>query len=83
MPFWATTLVILIMILLYTYEGGVKTIVWTDTLQTSGMLMGLIICSIYILSNLHLSVAEGLQAMQLKGIATVFNTDVNSKSFFN
>ena len=81
-PFWATTLVILIMILLYTYEGGVKTIVWTDTLQTSGMLMGLIICSIYILSNLHLSVAEGLQAMQVKGIATVFNTDVNSKSFF-
>ena len=81
-PFWATTLVILIMILLYTYEGGVKTIVWTDTLQTSGMLMGLIICSIYILSNMHLSVTDALGAMQSKGIATVFNTDVNSKSFF-
>lgn len=81
-PFWGTTLVILAMILLYTYEGGVKTIVYTDTLQTSGMLLGLIICSIYILSNLHLSVFEGLHAMQAKGIATVFNTDVNSKSFF-
>ena len=81
-PFWATTLVILIMILLYTYEGGVKTIVWTDTLQTSGMLMGLIICSVYILSNMHLPVTDALQAMQVKGIATVFNTDVNSKSFF-
>jgi len=81
-PFWGTTLVILAMILLYTYEGGVKTIVYTDTLQTSGMLLGLIICSIYILSNLHLSVFEGLQAMQAKGIATVFSTDVNSKSFF-
>ena len=81
-PFWATTLVILIMILLYTYEGGVKTIVWTDTLQTSGMLMGLIICSIYILSNMHLSATDALHAMQVKGIATVFNTDVNSKSFF-
>jgi len=68
--------------LLYTYEGGVKTIVYTDTLQTSGMLLGLIICSIYILSNLHLSVGDALVAMQAKGIATVFNPDVNAKSFF-
>ena len=81
-PFWATTVVILAMILLYTYEGGVKTIVYTDTLQTSGMLLGLIICSIYILSNLHLSVGDALVAMQAKGIATVFNPDVNAKSFF-
>ncbi len=81
-PFWATTVVILAMILLYTYEGGVKTIVYTDTLQTSGMLLGLIICSIYILSNLHLSVGDALVAMQTKGIATVFNPDVNAKSFF-
>lgn len=81
-PFWATTLVILVMILLYTYEGGVKTIVYTDTLQTSGMLLGLIICSLYILSNLHLSVGDALVAMQAKGIATVFNPDVNAKSFF-
>jgi Na+/proline symporter len=48
-PFWATTVVILAMILLYTYEGGVKTIVYTDTLQTSFMLLGLIICLFYIL----------------------------------
>ena len=81
-PFWATTLVILTMILLYTYEGGVKTIVWTDTLQTSGMLLGLIICSIYILSQLDFSVMQGLSAMQGKGLATVFETDVNNKSFF-
>ncbi len=81
-PFWATTVVILAMILLYTYEGGVKTIVYTDTLQTSGMLLGLIICSIYILSSLHLSVGDALVAMEAKGIATVFNPDVNAKSFF-
>ena len=81
-PFWATTLVILAMILLYTYEGGVKTIVYTDTLQTSGMLLGLIICSIYILSNLHLNVGEAFHLMQIKGISKVFDTDINSKSFF-
>ncbi|HET6989860.1 MAG TPA: sodium:solute symporter, partial [Bacteroidia bacterium] len=31
-PFWATTLIFVVLILLYTFEGGVKTIVWTDTL---------------------------------------------------
>src|SRR5580704_17937335 len=38
-PFFITALVILVMILLYTFEGGVKTIVYTDTLQTTFMLL--------------------------------------------
>src|ERR1044071_1152950 len=47
-PFEITTLVILLLILLYTFEGGVKTIVYTDTLQTTGMLVGLVVC-IYVI----------------------------------
>jgi Na+/proline symporter len=43
-PFIVTAFVILLMILLYTFEGGVKTIVYTDTLQTSFMLLGLVVC---------------------------------------
>jgi SSS family transporter len=81
-PFWATTLIILVMILLYTYEGGVKTIVWTDTLQTTCMLAGLVICVIYILNNLHLGFFDSLQAMGEKGYSKVFFTDPNSKLFF-
>ncbi len=81
-PFWATTLIILIMILLYTYEGGVKTIVWTDTLQTTCMLGGLVICVIYILSNMNMSFGESLQAMGEKGYSKIFFTDPNSKLFF-
>ena len=46
-PFWLTTFIILLMILLYTFEGGVKTIVFTDMLQTTCMLFGLIICIIF------------------------------------
>ena len=81
-PFWATTLIILGMILLYTFEGGVKTIVWTDTLQTSCMLLGLVICVVYILSNLHIGFAGSLEAMQVKGYSKIFFTDPNSKLFF-
>lgn len=81
-PFWATTLIILIMILLYTYEGGVKTIVWTDTLQTTCMLLGLVICVIYILNNLHLGLGDSLQLMHDKGYSKIFFTNPNSKMFF-
>src|SRR5215211_4054167 len=49
-PFWVTTFVILLMILLYTFEGGVRTIVFTDTLQTTFMLLGLLVCVIYIMN---------------------------------
>lgn len=81
-PFWLTTIIILAMIMLYTYEGGVKTIVWTDTLQTSCMLAGLIICVIYILKTMNLGLGESLQQMSEKGYSTIFVTDPHSKLFF-
>jgi SSS family transporter len=81
-PFWATTLVILAMILLYTYEGGVKTIVWTDTLQTSCMLAGLIICVVYLLNQMGLSFSDSLTAMNEKGYSKIFFTDPADKLFF-
>ena len=81
-PFVVTAAVILLMILLYTFEGGVKTIVYTDTLQTSLMIGGLIVCVIYILNHLHLGAGEALNVMKDKGYLNIFNTDINSKGFF-
>jgi Na+/proline symporter len=81
-PFWATTFIILTMIILYTYQGGVKTIVWTDTLQTTCMLAGLIICVVYILNTMHLSIAQSITSMGEKGYTKVFFTEANSKLFY-
>ena len=81
-PFVVTAAVILLMILLYTFEGGVKTIVYTDTLQTTLMIAGLVICVFYILNNLHLSFGNAVDQMRSNGYLNVFNTDVNSKGFF-
>lgn len=81
-PFWVTTLVILIMILLYTFEGGVKTIVYTDTMQTSCMLLGLVICVIYILHTMNLSLGDSFTAMTNKHMTQIFFTNPDDKSFF-
>jgi SSS family transporter len=81
-PFWLTTVIILIMILLYTYKGGVKTIVWTDTLQTTCMLAGLIICVVFILNKMGLSFTDSIHQINQKGYGKIFFTDINSKLFF-
>jgi Na+/proline symporter len=81
-PFWVTTLIILVMILIYTYEGGVKTIVFTDTLQTTFMLTGLVVCVIYILQTMNLGIGSALKAMTDNGYSKVFFTNPDSKLFF-
>lgn len=81
-PFWVSASVVLLMILLYTFEGGVKTIVYTDTLQTSLMVLGLIICVLYILNNMNFSLADAVNGMQSEGLTKIFNTDVKSSGFF-
>jgi Na+/proline symporter len=81
-PFTVTTIIFLLMILLYTFEGGVRTIVYTDTLQTSFMLIGLIVCVVYILFNLDLNMVSALEVLNAKGYTDVFNTDPGSKGFF-
>lgn len=81
-PFAVSAIVILIMILLYTYQGGVKTIVWTDTLQTVCMLGGLVCCIVYLLGNLNLGLASSWAAMESKGLSKIFDWDSGHKSFF-
>ena len=81
-PFWLSTAVIIVMILLYTLEGGVRTIVFTDTLQTAGMLLGLAVCTVYLLHRLDLSPVQGLAQMQQQGLAAVFDTDPASKTWW-
>jgi SSS family transporter len=81
-PFAVTAFVILLMILLYTFEGGVKTIVFTDTLQTTFMLLGLIVCIIYIMNNMGHSLGSTLHELSEKKLTRIFNTDINSPGFF-
>jgi Na+/proline symporter len=81
-PFWLTAAVILLMILLYTVEGGVRTIIFTDTLQTACMLLGLVVCVGFLLAKLDLTVPQSLAVMQERGLSTVFGTDPLSKTFW-
>ncbi len=80
--FVTTTFFILIMILLYTFKGGVKTIVWTDTLQTFFMLLALVVCVIYIMSSLGIGFGEAISQMNTLGYTEMFGFDTMDKKFF-
>ncbi len=81
-PFVVTAFVILLMILLYTFEGGVKTIIYTDTLQTTGMLLGLVVCIVVFIKALGTDFSGALSMLSEKGYTKIFNTDVKAGSYF-
>ncbi len=81
-PFEAAAIVILLLILLYTFRGGVKTIVWTDTLQTTFMLLALLVCVGYIMHTLDLNLGSTWSALSEKGYTELFRTDPKAGNFF-
>ena len=81
-PFWLTTLVIMLMIIAYTFKGGVKTIVWTDTLQTLFMLLALVVCIFAIQDSLNLDWSTIWGKLKAEGMTKLWETDVNKKSYF-
>ncbi|WP_034259038.1 sodium:solute symporter [Altibacter lentus] len=54
-PFWATVTITILLIWLYTFKSGIKTIVWTDTLQTLFMLIAVGVAIYFVSENLGLS----------------------------
>ena len=54
-PFWVTVTITILLIWLYTFKSGIKTIVWTDTLQTLFMLVAVGVAVYYVATDLGLS----------------------------
>jgi Na+/proline symporter len=80
--FGVTAFVILGLILLYTFKGGVKTIVWTDTLQTTFMLLALIVSLFYLAGQLDFSLGEAWTAIADKGMTKILATDPLPGNYF-
>lgn len=57
-PFSVSALIFIVLILLYTFKGGIKTIVYTDTLQTTFMIASVIVTIILIASQMNISLVD-------------------------
>lgn len=80
--FWQATFIIILMILAYTLKGGVKTIVWTDTLQTFFMLLALVVCIITLQQKMELSWAHIWQNIQQEGLTQIGAWNPSKADYF-
>lgn len=81
-PFWLTVAITLGFILLYTFRGGIKTIVWTDTLQTFFMLTALIFTIYLIAKELDLGFIGLVDTIKDSHYSQIFVWDWKSNHFF-
>jgi Na+/proline symporter len=81
-PFYVTVLTTILLIWIYTFRAGIKTIVWTDTLQTIFMLLSVVISIIVISRELNIGGVEIVDTIRDHNFSTVFNWDWKSKHFF-
>jgi Na+/proline symporter len=81
-PFWVNALIFIILIILYTFKGGIRTIVYTDILQTTFMLLAVILSVIYISKGLDRPVFKLFSEITDSDLSTMFITDWHHPRFF-
>ncbi|HDZ03640.1 hypothetical protein LCGC14_0128250 [marine sediment metagenome] len=80
-PFEITVILSILLIWIYTFRGGIKTIVWTDTLQTLFMLVSVGLSIYFILDKMDWTFIEFLNSQELsKYSKTFFTDDLSSKN---
>lgn len=63
-PFEFNVIVTIALIWLYTVQGGVKTLIWTDTLKSFCLIMSVILCIYFVAQNLGFSFTEMTSAVK-------------------
>ena len=82
-PFAVTVIITVLLIWLYTFRGGIKTIIWTDTLQTAFMLLAVGISVYSISTSLNLDARGLVETINTSDYGRIFFfNDVNDKKFF-
>ena len=81
-PFALSVTIIIVLILLYTLKGGIKSLVWTDTFQSLFLLLGVVLTAGAILSHMNWSLAEGIQQISQSSYSSIFDWEPINKTYF-
>jgi Na+/proline symporter len=81
-PFPITIIIILLLIWLYTNKSGIKTIVYTDTLQTTFLILAAIVAIVVVKNSLGLSFSETLSSIKEHQYFKIFDWDFKSGNNF-
>lgn len=81
-PFWINVMIFILLILIYTFKGGIKTIIWTDTLQTTFMLLAVILSVVYISKDLNVSISDLVKTVKDNPFSKMFVMEWQDERFF-
>lgn len=81
-PFWVNVFIFISLIIIYTLKGGIRTIIWTDTLQTTFMLLAVILSVIYISKDLGSTVFGLADRVFDSSVSKMFITDWHNERHF-
>ncbi|WP_113662304.1 sodium:solute symporter [Pedobacter nanyangensis] len=84
-PFWVTVLISLGLIWSYTFKGGLKTIIITDTLQTFFLVLSVFLTIYFICDSLSLSIPEAFETVKNSSYSKIFFFEdfLTSKFYFS
>ena len=75
LPYFFSVLLTILLIWIYTFKGGIKTIVWTDALQTFFMLSAVIITIVIITDKMNISLYESFHVVKNSSYSNIFYFD--------
>ena len=81
-PFWLSVSIFIALVIAYTFKGGIKTIIWTDTLQTTFMLLAVVLSIVFISKELHSTFSEMIGGIFESKNSQIIFTDWADKRFF-
>ena len=81
-PFFVTVVITIFFIWVYTFRGGIKTIVWTDTFQTTFLILAVVISVILIAQRLDLSFMSMLNLVFESDYSRIFYFDDPKSTLF-
>ncbi|MHA8106001.1 sodium:solute symporter [Aquirufa sp. 5-AUSEE-100C1] len=81
-PFVLTVFISIALIWLYTHRGGVKTIIWTDTLQTLFLLVALFITIVLVGQQMNMGIGDMIQTIEKSPYSHMFEWDWKHPHFF-
>lgn len=81
-PFEFNVIVTIALIWLYTMQGGVKTVIWTDTLKSFCLIMSVILCIYFVAANLGFSFGDMTKAIADHPTSRVFFFDNPKEATF-
>lgn len=83
LPFALNVAATVALVWLYTFRGGVKSLIWTDSLKTLCLVVSVVLCIVYIADGLDLSAGDMAGLVRESKLSRVFFfDDVNDKQFF-